>query len=87
MIASFFILVSLSIILLCAVGFLRSKSIFTLVKLIFINNIYGVSLLLLGFLLKNMSFNLAVKVFLLLTLNVIFTLIINRLIIKKAANV
>ncbi|MFT6077507.1 MAG: multisubunit Na+/H+ antiporter MnhG subunit [Myxococcota bacterium] len=71
------------IFMLCALGLFKSKDIFVRIKLIFIANIYGFSLLLIGFLFKNPSIILSIKIILLILLNIIITILINHLIIKK----
>lgn len=73
------------IILLCSLGFLRSQNVFLSVKLVFICNIYGVSILLIGFALQKFNAPLMVKTFILIIINIIITIIINHLVIKKAA--
>jgi multisubunit Na+/H+ antiporter MnhG subunit len=73
------------IILLCSLGFLRSNNIFLSVKLVFICNIYGISILLIGFALQKFNAPLMVKTFILIIVNIIITIIINHLIIKKLA--
>ncbi|MES2677572.1 MAG: hypothetical protein V4612_04590 [Pseudomonadota bacterium] len=73
------------IILLCAFGFMRSKDVFLSVKLVFIANIYGLSILLIGLFLETPTIILGIKTIILLTLNIIITIIINHLIVKKSA--
>jgi len=73
------------IILLCSLGFFRSKNVFLSVKLVFICNIYGISILLIGFALQKFNAPLLVKTFILIITNIIITVIINHLIIKKAS--
>jgi multisubunit Na+/H+ antiporter MnhG subunit len=73
------------IILLCSLGFFRSKNIFLSVKLVFICNIYGLSILLIGFALQKFNAPLMVKTLILIIVNIIITIIINHLVIKKAA--
>lgn len=73
------------IILLCAIGFLKSKDVFLSVKLVFIANIYGFSILLIGLYLQTPTIALAIKTFILIALNTIITAIVNHLIVKKAA--
>jgi multisubunit Na+/H+ antiporter MnhG subunit len=73
------------IILLCSLGFFRSKNVFLSVKLVFICNIYGISILLIGFALQKFNAPLMVKTFILIITNIIITIIINHLIIKKSA--
>ena len=70
---------------LCTVGFFRSSNIFLSVKLIFISNVYGLSILLVGFLLQDPTIVLAIKIAILIALNIIITVIINHLIIKNHA--
>ncbi len=73
------------IILLCAIGFLKSKDVFLSVKLVFIANIYGFSILLIGLYLQTPTIALVIKTFILIALNTIITAIVNHLIVKKAA--
>ena len=73
------------IILLCALGFIRSKDVFLSVKLVFIANIYGLSILLIGLFLKSPTIILGIKTTILIALNIIITIIINHLIVKKSA--
>jgi multisubunit Na+/H+ antiporter MnhG subunit len=73
------------IILICCLGFLKSKNIFLSVKLVFICNIYGVSMLLIGFVLQKFNPPLVVKTIILIITNIVITIIINHLVIKKAA--
>jgi multisubunit Na+/H+ antiporter MnhG subunit len=76
--------IGISIILLCAASFFRSKNVFISVKIISTANLYGLSMLLIGFFLKNPSAAFAVKITLLLICNFILTAIMNRIIAKKA---
>ncbi len=85
-VANILLVIGTLIILLCMAGFARSKNIFLSAKLVFIANIYGLSILLIGFVFKNLSITIAVKAFVLIVLNIIITIIINHLIIKKSAN-
>ncbi len=71
--------------MLCSLAFFRSKNIFLSVKLVFICNIYGVSILLIGFALQKFNASLIVKTSILIIVNVIITIIINHLVVKKAA--
>ena len=73
------------IILVCALGVFRSKNVFLSVKLVFTANIYGLSTLLIGLFLANPTIILAIKTSILITLNIIITIIINHLIVKKSA--
>lgn len=73
------------IILVCALGVFRSKNVFLSVKLVFTANIYGLSILLIGLFLANPTIILAIKTSILTTLNIIITIIINHLIVKKSA--
>jgi multisubunit Na+/H+ antiporter MnhG subunit len=70
----------------CVIGFLKTKNLFLSVKLAFILNIYGVSILLIGLFLQNPSIALALKMALLVAINIMITIIINHLIIKKNEN-
>ncbi|MFT5703282.1 MAG: multisubunit Na+/H+ antiporter MnhG subunit [Rickettsiales bacterium] len=72
------------LIALSMIGFYKSRNVFLSVKLIFICNIYGVSLLLIGLFLENPSLKLAIKTFILLALNIIISFIVNYLIVKKS---
>jgi multisubunit Na+/H+ antiporter MnhG subunit len=83
-VADFLIIAGCLIMLLCALGFLRSKDIFLSIKLVFISNVYGLSLLLTGFVLQKFNAALIIKIFILIALNIIITIIINHLIVKKA---
>jgi len=73
------------IILFCGIGLARSKNIFLSVKLVFIANIYGFSILIIGLSLKTPSLILGIKASVLIALNIIITIIINHLIVKKLA--
>ena len=75
-IANVIILFSLALILLSAVAFFKSTNIYLSAKLLLINNIYGISLLLIGLFLRNPSFHFLVQIFLLILLNLLVTLIL-----------
>lgn len=72
------------IILICAAAFLESPDVFLSAKLAFTANIYGVSMLLIGFALQSFNTILMIKTLIIIILNIIITIIINHSIIRKA---
>ncbi|MFT6106630.1 MAG: multisubunit Na+/H+ antiporter MnhG subunit [Rickettsiales bacterium] len=81
--ANIFSIFGALIIMLCALGYLRNKNIFIPVKLVFIANIYGLSFLMIGFMLNNLSAILSIKITLLILFNILITIIINHIIVKQ----
>lgn len=72
------------IILICAIAYSKSSDVFLSVKLAFTSNIYGISLLLLGFALQNFTIILMIKTLIIIVLNIVITIIINHSVIRKA---
>jgi multisubunit Na+/H+ antiporter MnhG subunit len=83
--ANALIIIGCLIALFCLVGFYKSNNIFLSVKMVFICNTYGISLLLIGFALQRLSILLMIKALILISLNIIITIILNHIIIKKVA--
>jgi len=83
--ANTLIIIGCLIMLLCLIGFLRSNNVFLSIKLVFICNIYGISLLLAGFALQKFNASLIIKTTIIISLNIIITIIVNHLIVKKVA--
>lgn len=85
LIANILTLTGAVIILLCAINFLKSRNIFNSIHFVILANIYGISILLIGTILKNYQLQNLLKIIILIILNLIITVILNQTFIKNAA--
>jgi multisubunit Na+/H+ antiporter MnhG subunit len=82
--ANIFIVLGCLIILLASINFSKTKDLFSSVHFILINNIYGVTFLFIGLLLLNFSLFSAIKIIILILLNILITIIICHCITRRA---
>jgi len=84
LIANILIITGNLIILLCAINFLKSKNILISVQFAVLSNIYGLSILLIGIILKNFNFQNLLKIAIIIILNLIITIILQQIFNRKA---
>lgn len=82
-ISNFLLVISCLVITLCSIAFFKARDVFCRIHLIVISNIYGLSLLLIGIALRNLSLILLMKIVILIMLNLIINLLVVQSFSKK----
>jgi len=79
LIADILIIVGGLIILLCAISFCRNKNILHILHYVILANIYGVSTILIGIAIRKYEMQSAIKIIVIIILNLIISVILNRI--------